>query len=688
MKPILQAEATECGLASMTMVAQHHGHKVDLGGMRQRFGVSLKGAGLRDLMNMANELGFASQPLRLEPERLKDIALPAVLHWDLNHFVVLKEVRGGRKFVVFDPARGRVEYTPAEMSKHFSGVALEVTPAADFKPVEAKLKTKLTSLWAKLSGFKRSFVQVLILSIVIQLIALASPAYLQLVIDEAVTRYDPDFLLLLALGFGFLYIVNAVTSALRSWVILLLGQSLTFQVAGNILRHLIRLPADFFEKRHVGDIISRMGSIQPIQTALTQSVVAALVDGVMTVATAVLMMIYSWILALIAIGFTVLYLIISLILFPFLRNRQEDLIAKRAKEQSHIIETIRASRAVKLFGREIEREGAWRNLYSDVINSGVAYGKLSIVNQFAARFLFGLQTVLIVYFGASFILAGDMTVGMLFAFMSYRQNFTARAEGLVNKGIEFRMLGLHLERLSDIVQSEKEEGIEVPESPIRPMEGKVEMDAVSFRYSKNDPFIFENLSLSIQPGEFIAISGVSGGGKTTLMKVMLGLLKPTSGEVRADGLPLRAFGLLNWRSATGVVMQDDSLLSGTIADSISFFDPQIDMQRVAECAMQAQIHKEISQMPMHYLSMVGDMGAALSGGQRQRIMLARALYHNPRVLFLDEGTANLDEETEKAIADVISEMDITRVVIAHRPELVGRADRVFDMAGGQLIERK
>lgn len=350
MRPILQTEATECGLASIAMLARHHGHKVDLNGMRQRFGLSLKGAGLRDLMNMADELGFGTRALRLEPGRLKDIALPAILHWDLNHFVVLNEIKQ-QKFIVFDPARGRTEFSLSEISDHFTGVALEVTPTASFKPIEARLKTKLTSLWTRLAGLKRSFIQILVLSLVMQLFVLASPFYLQLVIDEAVTRFDKEFLLLLALGFGFLYIINAITESLRSWVILLLGQSMTFQMAGNVLRHLVRLPAAFFEKCHVGDIISRMGSIQPIQTALTQSVVAALIDGVMTIATIVLLLLYSWKLALVTIGFTVFYLFISIGLFPFMRNRQEDLIAKSAKEQTYIIETIRASRAVKLFSR-------------------------------------------------------------------------------------------------------------------------------------------------------------------------------------------------------------------------------------------------------------------------------------------------------------------------------------------------
>ncbi len=398
------------------------------------------------------------------------------------------------------------------------------------------------------------------------------------------------------------------------------------------------------------------------------------------------MFLYSWKLTFIAISFTLAYMAISLLLFPFMRHSQEELIAKLTVEDTHTIETIRASRAIKLFGREVERENSWRNIYSEVINAGLANGRLEIGGQFASGVLFGLQTVLVVYFGAQFILAGDISIGMLFAFMSYLQHFAVTAEGLINKDIEFRMLDLHLERLSDIVQSKREEGLEAPKSEIKRIEGRIDLEQVSFRYGRNEPFLFENLSLLVESGEFIVINGSSGGGKTTLLKIILGLLNPESGDVKVDGLSLCNLGLRNWRAAAGVVMQDDHLLSGSIADNISSFDPQIDMERVIESAKLAQVHEEISRMPMHYLSTVGDMGSALSGGQRQRIMLARALYHRPRILFLDEGTANLDTPAECQVADVLSRMDITRVIISHGSELLKRALRAYMMKDGTLIE--
>ncbi|MEP3889814.1 MAG: peptidase domain-containing ABC transporter [Hellea sp.] len=684
---ILQSETSECALAAMVEVASAHGHKIDVFNLRQRFGLSLQGATLKDIVAMADGLGFATRPLRLEIEAVDDLVLPAILHWDMNHFVVLKKVTRS-KYVIFDPSRGVLKMTKSEFSKHFTGVALEITPSRDFKPIKAITRTKITSLWTRLFGLKRSLLQILILSIVLQLFVLVSPFYLQLVVDEAIVSADKSFLLLLALGFGALYFFNSLTSAIRSWIMLLIGQSMTFQISGNVLRHMLRLPTDFFEKRQVGDIISRIGSVEPIKTALTQSALAALIDGFMAVTTLIFMLIYDWRLALIAVGITVIYLVLSLILFPILRNRQQKVIENIAVEQSYLIETIRATRPVKIFARQNQRESVWRNLYSDVVNANISYGKLTVGGQFATSLIGGFQTILIVYFGAIFVIDGDLTIGMLFAFMAYRRQFSNVTNALVQKVSEFRMLGLHLERLSDIVQTEKEEGLEVTKTGRQDSPPEIKIQDVSFRYAHNDPYIFENLNLTIQPGEFIAISGASGGGKTTLFKIILGLVLPTTGYVKIDGAPLRSFGIGNWRALTGVVMQDDQLLSGTIAENISFFDSELDMEKVVACAQAAQIDEDVARMPMKYLSAIGEMGSALSGGQKQRLLLARAFYSNPQILLLDEGTANLDEAAEKLIADIITGMDITRIIIAHRPELLERADRVLDMIDGRLVARK
>jgi ATP-binding cassette, subfamily B, bacterial CvaB/MchF/RaxB len=675
----------ECGIASLAMIAAYHGHKVDLNGLRQRFALSLKGSTLSHLIVIAGSLHLTCRPLRLELEQLGQLALPCILHWDLNHFVVLKSVhREGA--VIHDPAFGARRLSRQQVSRHFSGVALEVAPTADFQPQTLRTSARLSDLWSRVLGWKRALAQTVLLSVLLQLFALAAPSYLQLVIDEAVSSFDTQFLLVLAAAFASMYVVQTATQALRSWVILQIGQAMSFQMVGNVLHHLLRLPSSFFEKRIVGDILSRMGSIRPIQEALTQSVVTALIDGVMAVAIAALLFAYSPFICSIVLGTVLLYFGVVLVLYPYRRYREEELLVANAESQTYLIESIRASKTVKLFGREAVREVVWRNYFVNVLNASMGIGKLEIANQSARTLMFGLQIVLVVYFSATLVMRSEFTLGMLFAVLLYRDSFAARAEALAQRVIEFRLLKLHLERLADVVQTEREPGLDMSRAEGASVTGSLVLRDVSFRYAQNEPLIFEDVSLDVQPGQFIAIVGVSGGGKTTLLKVMLGLLLPTSGEILVEGLALQSFGVQQWRRSIGVVQQDDELLMGTIADNICFFDADLDMKRVVESAKAAAVHDEIQAMPMGYLSLVGDMGSTLSGGQRQRVLLARALYVQPKILFLDEGTANLDPSAEMRIADLIESMPITRVIVAHRPELIARAHKVWELRGGRLRE--
>ena len=679
---IYQTEAMECGLASMAMVAKYHGHNIDLNGLRQRFPVSLKGATLTQLMHMANQMDLGPRALRLELEDLPKLQLPAILHWDLNHFVVLKKV-SGNKVHIHDPAIGAKVMTLKKLSDHFTGVALELTPVSGFTKQTSKQSMRMSDLWRRLIGMKRGILQLLILSIVLQIIVLASPFYLQLVIDEAVVKFDLKFLFMLALAFGGLAIIRVVTQMMREWTILYFGYQMSFQMVANLFRHLIHLPTEFFEKRHIGDVLSRMRSTTPIQEALTQSVVAAIIDGIMAVITGIVIFLYSPLLGTIVLVSVALLVLVTFAFYPVLRRTQEEMIVKEAYEATHRIESIRGSTAIKLFSAQTNRMVIWRNLYAEYINAGIAHGKYGIIQRALQDGIAGLQMILIIYFGAKLILAeggGLFTVGMLFAFMSYRQSFTDAVISLFNKMIEFQLLGLHLERIADIAQADPEDvglGDIMPE--MTALVGDIEVRNLSFRYSPSDPWVLENLNLHIGAGDFVALTGPSGGGKTTLLKLLLGLYEPTEGEILIDGQPLTPASRLSWRRNMGVVMQDDSLLSGTIAENISFFDPQINMERVEAAARLAQIHDAINDMPMKYLSMIGDMGSVLSGGQKQRVLLARALYKDPQILFLDEGTANLDKNTEKIIVDIIEDMPMTRVIVAHRQEFLRRVDKSIEI---------
>jgi len=676
---VLQTEATECGLACIVMIARFHGQDVDLNALRKTAAVSLKGANLRQVMATAGDLHLASRPLRLEMDHLHKLQMPAILHWDLNHFVVLKKIVGDKVHFI-DPGRGLRIMSMGKVSDHFSGVALELSPTADFDKIEHRLKPRLSDLWQKMTGLKRVIFQTLTLSIILQIVALAAPFYLQLVVDKAIGPNDVNLLFALLLGFGGLVIIRALSEGVRGWAIIVYGNQMTFQMVGNIFRHLIRLPTSFFEKRHVGDLISRIGSVRPIQKALTESVVAILIDGVMAVLTLVVLFLYSPLLGGVVMGMTAILILTTILIYPHLRRTEEEFIVAQAIEESHVIESIRASTTVKLFGREESREAAWRNLFADAINAHTAHGKFLVAQKFFETLLVGLQIVIAVYLGAKLILgdANAFSVGMLFAFLGYQQHFTESVKQLLQKGVEFSLLSLHLDRLADIVYADGEI-LTTLDKDQPAIKGGISIKDVSFQYSDHDPVVLKDLAIEIEPGSMVAITGASGGGKTTLMKLILGLYEPSQGSIEVDGRPLSDIGMRYWRSQIGVVMQEDKLLSGTIADNISFFDPQVDMQKVYEAAKSAQIHDEIAEIPMNYLSHVGDMGSVLSGGQRQRVLLARALYHDPKILFLDEGTANLDPENEVKIADVLESMDITRIIVAHRPQLIERSDKIFEI---------
>lgn len=672
---IHQTEAAECGLACLAMVASYHGHRVDLNTLRRRHPVSLNGVTLRALIQTAHHLNLTSRPLRFEIDHLRQLRLPAILHWDMSHFVVLKSV-SRKGITIHDPASGRKTLSFAEASKHLTGVALELSTAHDFVRRDERARLPLSMFWSELSGSGHALVQIFVLSIVLQILFLASPFYMQIVIDEVIARGDVDLLVVLALGFGLLMLVRVASTALRSQVLLVIQNVLHFQLGARLFAHLIRLPAAFFEKRHIGDILSRFTSLQPIRNILSESMIAAVIDGIMAALTLAMLFVYSSILASVVVAALLLYATVRLALYRILWLRTEATIQAAALESSTFIETVRAIQSLKLFNRESERETQWLNRYAEVVSTNVRLGRTKILFTTINDLIFGLEMIVTIYLAAKLVLGNQLTVGMIFAFMAYKQLFTDKAVALVEKALEFRILGLHLERLSDIALTPREQGHDLPLSYVRPIVGSIELRSVFFRYSETEPFVLEDINLKIEPGEFVTIMGPSGGGKTTLVKVMLGLLEPTGGEVLIDGIPLSAVGARAFREQVAAVMQDDQLLSGSIVDNICFFDPGHDQEKLLQCAKVAGIHDEIMAMPMTYNSLVGDMGSSLSGGQKQRVLLARALYREPRILFLDEGTAHLDIENERFINESLRRLRMTRVSVAHRSDIASGADRI------------
>lgn len=675
------------------MVANAHGLQLDLSEVRRRFAVSLKGATLQQLIAHAAQLHFSSRPLRLELNELAQLQLPCILHWNLNHFVVLVKVGRGT-ITVLDPAVGERKLPLSEVSRHFTGVALELTPNADFKVADQRQRVALSALTGKVLGLKRSLFQIFAVAVVLELFALASPLLNQLVVDDAVATHDADLLSVLIIGFALLLVIQTLVGLARSWMLMVLGQSLSLQWASNVFAHLVRLPVEFFEKRHLGDVVSRFGAVRAIQQTLTTSAVEAVLDGIMGVAALGMMLLYSPKLAAVTVGASAVYGLLRLTSYgPFRQSASERLIVS-ARENTHFLETLRAITPLKLFGREQERRARWQNLLVEVQNRDVRTAKMSIAFSVTNTFVFGLENLLVFWLGAGLVMKSGMgsvgaaapfTIGMLFAYISYKGQFTGRVSALINYAVEIKMLGLHSERLADIVLAEPERN-DVPQNDLAHLEPDIALRNVSFRYGEGEPWVLKDVSLTLTAGESVALVGPSGCGKTTLLKVMLGLLHPQEGEVLYGGVPVKHLGLQNYRRVIGTVMQEDVLLAGSIADNVSFFDVQPDMQRINHCATLAAVHEDIAKMPMGYQTLVGDMGSSLSGGQKQRVLLARALYKNPRVLALDEATSHLDIANERRVNEALSAMPLTRIIAAHRPETIAAAQRVVGLGGGKALE--
>ncbi|TXD99814.1 peptidase domain-containing ABC transporter [Mitsuaria sp. TWR114] len=688
--PILQSEVAECGLACLAMIATAHGQATTLQDLRRRFPVALKGMKLRDLLEVAAGIGFSGRPLKLDLPFLAKLSLPCILHWDMNHFVVLARVRRG-SVTVLDPAVGERRLSLDEVSAHFTGVAVELTPNADFKPAAPPPRVSLAALTGKVLGLRRSLVQILLVALVLELFAIVAPLCNQLIIDDVLTSGDRDLLKVLLIGFGLLLVTQTALGLARSWMLVLLTQTLSLQWRGNTFAHLLRLPVGFFERRHLGDITSRFGAVDAIQKTLTTAAIEALLDGLMGVAALVMMLIYAWPLALVVIAAVLLYGLLRWAAYRPLRDAAAERLVVAARESTHFLETLRAMTPLKLFGREQERRAQWQNLIVEVQNRDVRTAKLSMAMSTANTFLFGVENLLVLFLGAGLILDGQqagtvtMTVGMLFAFLSYKGQFTGRVSALINYAVELRMLGLHAERLADIAL-EPPEPDEVPDHDLAHLEASLELRDVSFRYGEREPWILRHVNLTVPAGQSIAITGPSGSGKTTLLKVLLGLLAPEEGEVRYGGMPMRQLGLRNVRRQIGTVMQEDVLLTGSLADNIACFDTQPDPERVQAAAMLAQIHEDICRMPMGYQTLVGDLGSGLSGGQKQRVLLARAIYRRPRILALDEATSHLDVTRERAVTANLARLPLTRLMIAHRPDTIAAAERVIVLEGGAVDE--
>ena len=680
---VRQATMAECGLACLTMIASYWGWRIDLGTLRAMTPPSMKGATLRTFLSLAEQHGLNSRPVRLhEASDIGKLRLPALLHFDDDHFVVL--VKTGKKgAVIHDPALGRVRIGWNELVERFKGIAAEFAPSGAFVARDSRQHLQLSSIWSHLAGVGPVVLQVLVLSVLLQGAAVVAPLYVQLAVDEGVTRLDADLLNVLFAGFLGLAIINCTAFFLRRITTLRVGQLLSVGLTSNLFRHLLRLPPNFFEQRHLGDVSSRFNSTLAIQSFLTGPALDAIVDTVAALIALIVLFVYGTKYALIVLAIVCVEGVLHFATIGIRQRLGEDKLATEAREETVFLETIRGMRSIRLFGRESERFEHWRNRLVDMTNANFRNSAADAAIGSLSNLIESAGAALIVFVTARAAMGGSFTIGMMMSFIAYQVYFGRTAKNAVDAFVSWRTLSVHLDRLADLALAPTEDKDKGKRPPIT---GSFEVTGLSFGYHPDEPLLLSGLSMSVRAGETVAITGQSGEGKTTLLKLLLGLEIPTSGEVLYSGVKLGGIARSHFIDHIATVMQDDTLLSGTIAENIAFFDERLDFQRIESAARAACIHDEVEAMPMRYGSLIGDMGSALSGGQKQRIMIARALYKDPKILFMDEGTSQLDVRIERLINDNLSKLNITRIIVAHRPDTLRIADRVLQLTGGKLTE--
>jgi len=675
---VIQGEAAECGVACLAMLSNYHGANTSLATLRRRFSGSLKGVTFSVLRSMAQELGFEARALKADLAYLRQARTPCILHWEMNHFVVLGRVTS-RWAEIHDPAKGTLRLTWPQVSEAFTGVIMEVFPGVAFVSQPQVSRISLRQLTGSITGLKRSMGQVLALAVGIETMALLLPFQAQVAVDHIIPARDSALIPLVVAAFLLIVAIQAGLSFARAWLLTWIGATLNVQWVSNLFAHLLKLPMDFFEKRHVGDVVSRFTSLHAVQATLTGSFAEAVLDGAISSAVILVLFLYSAKLTCCVLVGLLAYSALRAAFYRRLWALNEEQLVFDAAQQTELLESIRGIQAIKLANKQGVRR---TRLGTSVIAAAERSMQIQRMTQaFSALSvaIFSAQRIAIIGLAAYLAIQGGLTSGMLVAVLAYVDQVSSKLGGLVDKLVDLRILRLHLDRITDIADTAPEGGRSHAVGPQRAVDGRIEIRGLGYRYADGEPWVLRNLDLTIEAGESVAIIGPSGCGKTTLGKLLLGLLEPTEGSIDLDGVNIRHFGLERYRAVIGSVMQDDSLFAGSIADNISFFDEDARMEDIVDAAQAACLHDDIMGTAMGYESLVGDMGSALSGGQRQRLIFARAIYRRPRILLLDEATSHLDAEREREINSRVSGMKMTRIVIAHRRETIASASRIISL---------
>ncbi|HET7752669.1 MAG TPA: peptidase domain-containing ABC transporter [Anaeromyxobacteraceae bacterium] len=676
-----QMEVTECGAACLAMVLGYHGHHAPLSELRHACGVSRSGADLLAVARAARRYGLAAEGFRVEVEQLEEIPLPAILHWDFEHFVVLERITPQRALLV-DPAVGRRSMGLEEVGRHFTGVALGLTPSTALEP-RSRTRPSLAKYRQIFRESLPSLFQILLASLGLQVVGLVFPMGTQILLDSVIVPHQPAWLWALCAALAAAVLTKALLSLVRSYVVQGLRNVLDLTLMSRFLDHLLHLPLSFFQQREAGDLVQRVHSNATLQNLLSSQSISALLDGFLLLGYAALMIAFDLKLGLLIIGFA----LVRVALLMVVRGRNQLAMASEltasGREYGALLEALNGLETTKASGAENRMIQRWSHRMTGRVNSSLERRKVTMYASHIAIVLQGLSTAMVFFVGGEQVIAQKMTIGVFASFLALQGLFMGPLESLLETVSQLQYLGNHLERLDDVLTTPVEPS--GTQDPGR-LRGSVELMGVSFGYSPSEPPILQDISVRIHAGEKIAIVGPSGAGKSTLARLLLGMHLPSTGVISFDGRDLRELDLKKVRNQMGVVMQDTFLFDDTVRANLSLKDEEIPIERLRAAAQLACVDEVIDAMPEGYASRVGDNGNVLSGGQRQRLNLARALAIDPALLLLDEATSALDLETERKVHDNLARIGCTRILIAHRLATVRDADRILVLCDGRIVQ--
>ncbi|MGH1342798.1 MAG: peptidase domain-containing ABC transporter [Nannocystales bacterium] len=681
---VQQMTAADCGAACLSIVLRYYGHETGLDELRDALGADQNGVSALGIIRASRSYGLRGRGVQVEDvEDLDVVPSGAILHWEFNHFVVFDRV-DKRGIVIVDPAHGRRRVSAAEFNEAFTGVAILLEPSEAFEP-ESRRRPLIRRYMAQVLTYPELWSRSLVMSVLVQLLALGLPLMTTLLVDRIIPRRDVDLLLVLGAGLSMMVVFNFISALVRANLLLQLRTLLDAKMTVGFLDHLIDLPYAFFQRRSAGDLIMRLGSNATVREILTSGAMSALLDGSLV---SLYLVLIFWASPLM--GAVVLLLgAAQLSLYWATRRVQRDLmtqsLAVQAKTSSYEVEMLTGIESLKSMGAEYRAVDRWSNLFVDALNVSLRRGKLdALVSSLLGAFSMAAPLVILAV-GTNLVLNGTLSLGAMLGLSALGAGFLGPLSAMVGVSLQFQVLGSYLERIEDVMQTEPEQDASAVQRAPR-LSGQIQAVAATFRYSEATPPAVQDLTVTIEPGQFVAIVGPSGAGKSTVAKLLVGLYQPQQGRVMYDGLDLSTLDLRSVREQLGVVTQQGELFGMSVRDNIAMSNPEMTMDEVAQAAMRAAIHQEINALPMGYETILADGAASLSGGQRQRLALARALAGNPAILLLDEATSNLDSVTEAAIQGSLASLQCTRIVIAHRLSTVVDADLIIVMDKGRVVE--